>query len=148
MNQNSNILTGILSITQKGGMRLLRGANNATTPLSELAQLPTLWMHAAIQKTKEKKKQYNNMPNTQTVVTVFKHVENFSPSDSSLRELHPGFKVEKGMKFIKGKPSFFTEQERLEAFILDCVYDAFQSTRGVSYKFQTSDGTFSIVKSF
>lgn len=142
MNQNSNILTGILSITQKGGMRLLRGANNATTPLFELAQLPTLWMHAAIVKTKDKKKQTNNMPSTQPVVTVLKHVENFSPSQASLRELFPNKRI------IKDKPWPFTPQEMLEAFILDCVYDAFQSTRRVSYKFQTSDGTFSIVKSF
>lgn len=140
MLNNNNILTGILSITQKGGMRLLRGANNATESLSAFKELP-VW------NTSVEGKQ-NNMPSTQTVVTVFKHVENFSPSDSSLRESHPGFKVEKGTKFIKGKPSFFTEQERLEAFILDCIYDTFQSTRGVSYKFQTSDGTTTIVKSF
>lgn len=142
MNNNTNILTGILSITQKGGMRLLRGANNATTPLSELAQLPTLWMHAAIVKTKDKKKQYNNMPSTQPVVTVFKHVENFSPSQASLRELFPNKRI------IKDKPWPFTPQETLEAFILDCIYDAFQSTRGVSYKFQTSDGKTTIIKSF
>ena len=135
MLNNNNILTGILSITQKGGMRLLRGANNATESLSAFKELP-VWNVSA--KGRQK----------QTVVTVFKHVENFSPSDSSLRELNPGFKVEKGTKFIKGKPSFFTEQERLEAFILDCIYDTFQSTRGVSYKFQTSDGTTTITKSF
>lgn len=142
MNQNSNILTGILSITQKGGMRLLRGANNATTPLSELAQLPTLWMHAAIQKTKDKKKQTNNMPLTQPVVTVFKHVEQYQPSQASLRELFPNKRI------IKDKPWPYTPQETLEAFILDCIYDTFQSTRGVSYKFQTSDGKITIAKSF
>lgn len=140
MNQNSNILTGILSITQKGGMRLLRGANNATESLNAFKELP-VWNVSV-------KGKQNNMPNTQPAVTVFKHVEQYQPSDSSLRELNPGFKVEKGMKFIKGKPSFFTEQERLKAFILDCIYDTFQSTRGVSYKFQTSDGKITIIKSF
>ena len=134
MNNNSNILTGILSITQKGGMRLLRGANNATESLSAFKGLP-VW------NTSVEGKQ-NNMPSTQPVVTVFKHVENFSPSQTSLRELFPNKRV------IKDKPWPFTPQETLEAFILDCIYDAFQSTRGVSYKFQTSDGTFTITKSF
>jgi len=139
---NNNILTGILTITQKGGMRLLRGANNASTSLSELAQLPILWSHTATQKTKNKKKQTNNMRSTQPVVTVFKHVENFLPSQTSLRELFPNKRV------IKDKPWPYTPQETLEAFILDCIYDTFGTTRGVSYLFQTSDGKLTIAKSF
>jgi len=134
MSNNNTILTGILSITQKGGMRFLRGANNATESLSAFKDLP-VW-NVSI------KGKQNNMPGTQPAVTVFKHVENFTASQASLRDLFPNKRI------IKDKPWPFTPQETLEAFILDCVYDAFQSTRGVSYKFQTSDGKTTITKSF
>lgn len=142
MINSNNALTGILSMTQEGGVRLLRGANNATQPLSELANLPTMWSSTAKARTHEKKKQKNNMPDTRSVVTVFKHVESFQPSQTSLRELFPNKRV------IKDKPWPYTPQETLEAAILDYIYDAFQGTRGVSYKFQTSDGKTTIVKSF
>jgi len=138
MNQNSNFLTGILSITQKGGMTLLRGANNDTTPLTELSELPTSWAQKAIQKTEDKKRT-NGMPSSKSVVTVFKHVENFSASFTSQREVCPN-------RDIKKKP--LNPTELLEAFVLDCIYDTFGSTRGVSFKFQSSDGQLTITKSF
>ncbi len=131
MNNNSNILTGILSITQKGGMRLLRGANNATESLNAFKELP-IWNVSA-------KGKQNNMPSTQTVVTVLKHVESFSPSFTSQREVCPN-------RDIKKKP--LNPTELLEAFVLDCIYDTFGSTRGVSFKFQSSDGQLTITKSF
>ena len=140
MNNNSNILTGILSITQKGGMRLLRGANNATESLIAFKDLP-VWPPKPQHESK-KGWEINNMPLTQPVVTVFKHVEQYQPSQASLRELFPNKRI------IKDKPWPYTPQETLEAFILDCIYDTFQSTRGVSYKFQTSDGKTTVVKSF
>ena len=140
MNQNSNILTGILWITQEGGMRLLRGANNATESLSAFKDLP-VWPPRPQHESK-KGWEINNMPSTQPVVTVFKHIESYTPSQTSLRELFPTKRV------IKDKPWPYTPQETLEAAILDYVYDAFQSTHGVSYKFQTSDGTTTITKSF
>jgi len=137
MNTNNSFLTGILSITQKGGMRLLRGANNATESLNAFKELP-VWPPRPQHESK-KGWEINNMPNTQPVVTVFKHVESFSPSFTSQQEVCPN-------RDIKKKP--LNPTELLEAFVLDCIYDTFGSTRGVSFKFQSSDGQLTITKSF
>lgn len=131
MNTNNSSLTGILSITQIGGVTLLRGANNDTQPLSAFKDGP-VWDNPIKGKT-------NNMPSTQPVVTVLKHVESFSPSFASQREVCPN-------RDIKKKP--LNPTELLEAFVLDCIYDTFGSTRGVSFKFQSSDGQLTITKSF
>lgn len=123
MNNISNSLTGVLFLKQKGGVRLLRGANNVVQSLDMFSNLPT-WPYA-------KKGKINRMPTLTNETVVVKNVTAFSPSNTSLRQQFP--------KKFATKNAIWSQEELLIAAIMDWSFDTFGSLTGVSFSFETNN---------
>lgn len=122
---------GLLTITKRGGVSTLSGCKNATQDLSDFSELPVWedWQISEYQKGK-----VNPSFMCINTVTVLKHVKQFDPSISSLRQQFPNAK----------KDRVFTQEERFIAAILDWAHDTFQFLKGVSFQFQSTDGQYTL----